>query len=274
MKAMRKGDSADRRLRYGAVMLLAITALGLLFSGCAGVRVAPSGATYDSPETALRELAASVSEGTITTTARIEINYHGDRYPLKAAMMMRSPADLRLESIPLLGPPDFFLSIAEGELRVFLPGKGTFYSGPATRGNISRFFYLPLPATEIVALLMGHLPEEWEGADNWYGEREAEFYRVDRHLNGKKICSVWIDPVANLLIRVRTFMEGTEISYTADFADYARVGKGFLPHRLTISSDGVSLALRYTDMGLLDDDGASFALPVPEGSAPIPLEAN
>ena len=264
MKAKRTGDSVDRCLRYGTLMLLAITALGLLSSGCAGVRVASSGATYDSPEAALRELAASAAEGTIAATARIKISYHGEQYPLKAAMMMRSPADLRLESIPLLGTPDFFLSIEEGELRVFLPGKETFYSGPATRGNISRFLYLPLPATEIVALLMGNLPEEWESADNWYGEREEEFYRVDRYLNGKKICSLWIDPVANLLIRVRAFTAGTEIAYTADFADYARVGKGFLPHRLTISADGVSLALRYTDMSLLADDGASFALPVPE----------
>lgn len=40
-----------------------------------------------------------------------------------------------------------------------------------------------------------------------------------------------------------------------------------------MSSEGVSLSLRYTDMGLLDDDGAPFALPVPEGITPIPIEA-
>ena len=253
-------------------MLLAITAVSRS-SGCAGGRIASPGATYDSPETALRELAASIATGTITATARIEISYHGERYPLKAAMMMRRPADLRLESIPLLGPPDFFLSIEGGELRVFLPGKGTFYSGPATRWNISRFLHLPLPAAEIVAILMGRLPEEWEGSNNWQGEQEEEYYRVDRYLAGKKICSLWIDPVRDLLIRVRAFTEGEEIAYTADFADHARVGNGFLPHRVTIAGEGVSLALRYTEMSLLDDDAASFALPVPVGITPIPLEA-
>ncbi len=262
---------ADRRFRYGVLMLLAITAVGL--SGCAGGRIASPGATYDSPGTALRSIAASVTTGTITATARIEISYHGDRYPLKAALMMRRPADLRLESIPLLGPPDFFLSIEGGELRVFLPGNGAFYSGPATRWNISRFLHLPLPAAEVVAILMGRPPGEWEGSNNMRGEREERYYRVDQYLAGKKICSLWIDPVADLLIRVRAFTEGEAIAYTVDFADHARVGEGFLPHRVTIAGEGVSLALRYTEMGLFDNEAASFALPVPEGITPIPLEA-
>jgi hypothetical protein len=264
---------ANRRVRYGVVLLLAITAVGL--SGCAGGRLASPAATYDSPGTALRALAASAPKGTLTATARIMISYHDERYPLKAAMMMRRPADLRLESIPLFGPPDFLLSIERGELRVFFSGNGTFYVGPATRRNISRFLHVPLPAAEAVAILMGRPPEEeeWEGADNLQGEPEEGYYRVDRYLAGKKICSLWIDPVQDLLIRVRAFTEGGEIAYTADFSDHARVGGGFLPRRLTLSGEGVSLDLHYTEMGLLDDDAASFALPVPEGMTPIPLEA-
>ena len=274
MRFLRKNASADRRIRYGTLILLAITAVSTLFIGCAGGRVVPPGATYDSPEAALRAFAASVTTGTITATARIDISYQGERYPLKAAMMMRSPADLRLESIPLLGPPDFFLSIAGGELRVFLPEKATFYSGPATRWNISRFLHLPLPAAEIVAILMGRLPEEWEGSNNWHGKREEGYYRIDRYLAGQKVCSLWIDPATDVLIRVRAFREGEEIAYTADFADHTRVGEGLLPRRVTIAGEGVSLALRYTEIDRLDDDAAAaFGLPVPEGITPIPLEA-
>jgi hypothetical protein len=251
--------------------LLAITAVGL--SGCAGGRVASPGATYDSPGTALHALAASAPKGTITATARIMISYRGERYPLKAAMMMRRPADLRLESIPLLGPPDFLLSIERGELRVFFPGDGTFYVGPATRWNISRFLHLPLPAAEAVAILMGRPPEEWESPNEWQGEREEGYYRIDRYLAGRKTCSLWIDPVADLLIRVRAFTEGGEIAYSADFTDHSRVRGGFLPHRLTLIGEAVSLDLHYTEMDLRGDDATSFALPVPEGIIPIPLAA-
>jgi hypothetical protein len=264
--------STDRYVRRGARILLLITAFGSLLSGCAGGRAAVPGGTYALPEAALHALAASDPRGTVTATARIEINNHGQRYPLKAAMMMRRPADLRLESIPFLGPPDFFLSIDSGELRVFLPEKGAFYTGPAAIWTISRFLPLALPAAEIVSLLMGRPPAEGGTSSSLDGEREDELYRVDQYQNGRKIRSLWIDPAGGVLIRVRTFAARDEIVYTADFAEYTRVGTGFMPKRLTISSETVSLALRYTDIRMLDDDTASFALPIPQGITPIPLQ--
>ncbi len=156
-----KNTSATRVIRYGILLLLLlIMGLGPLLSGCAGRRVAVSGSEYLSPEAALRALASSdPGDRTLTVTARIEIKRLSERHVMKAALMMKRPAHLRLESIPLFGPPDFFLSIEAGEIRVFIPGKETFYVDRATEGNLSRFFPLALPAAETVSLLMGRLPE-------------------------------------------------------------------------------------------------------------------
>lgn len=251
-----------------------MTACGLLLAGCAGRKaVAVPGSSYARPEAALHALAASGPIGTVTATARIEINNHGERYPLKAALMIRRPADLRIESIPLLGPPDFFLSIDGGELRVFLSGKGAFYAGPATSATIARFFPLALPAAEIVSLLMGRPPGEGEAASSLGGEDEDGLYRVDQYREGRMIRSLWINPAGGVLIRARAFTEGGEIVYTAEFADYTQAGNGFMPQRVTISGEAVSLALRYTEIRMLDD-AASFALPIPEGVTPIPLVEN
>jgi len=267
-----KKTSATRVIRYGILLLLLIMALGSILSGCAGRRVAVSGYEYLSPEAALRALASSDPGGrTITVTARIEIKSHNERHLLKAALMMRRPAHLRLESIPLFGPPDFFLSIEAGEIRVFIPGKETFYVDRATEGNLSRFFPLALPAAEIVSLLMGRLPETEETVSSWRGEWEDDMYRVDQYRSGEKILSLWINPAGGLLRRIRTFTEGGNIAYTAEFAEHARAGNGFLPQRLTITRGAVSLAVRYTDVRL-DNDDESFALPVPEGITPRPLE--
>jgi hypothetical protein len=249
-------------------------ALGPLLSGCAGRRGAVSGNEYLSPEAALGALGSSDPGGrtAITVTARIEIKRHGERHLLKAALMMKRPAHLRLESIPLFGPPDFFLSIEAGEIRVFIPGKETFYVDRATEGNLSRFFPLALPAAETVALLMGRLPvaEEW-GSSSLRGEWEDGIYRVDQYRSGRKTLSLWIDPSRDLLRRIRTFTEGGDIAYTAEFADHVHLGKGFLPQRLSITRENVSLAVRYTDIRM-DSDGESFALPLPEGITPRPLE--
>jgi len=167
-----------RLLLHRTLPLFGIAALGFVLSGCAG-HTPPVPPFYDSPDAALRALAATPpGKQAFTSTARIEINHQGDRYPLKVAVMMKRPAFLRLESIPLMGPPDLFLSVAEGELRVFLPGKAAFYIGRATPRNISRFLPVFMPAADMISLLMGVPPEDAEETQSLGGEQEKGLYRV------------------------------------------------------------------------------------------------
>jgi hypothetical protein len=251
-----------------------IAALALSLSGCAGHKPSVPLAFYDSPEAALRALAAT-SPGTqaVTATTRIAINRHGDRYPLKVAVMMQRPAFLRVESIPLIGPPDFYLSIAEGELRVFLPGKGVFYTGRATPQNISRFFSVSMPAADMVSLLMGVPPDVAEEMKSLGGEREDGLYRIDQYISGRRTRSLWIDPADGRLVRLRRFTEEGTVVYTADFADHARVGEGFLPQQLTIREEEMPvLTVRHSDLRQIAVDPGSFPLPVPDGVTPILLD--
>jgi hypothetical protein len=265
-----KNRPAKRTFEYHILMLL-IAVLGFLLSGCAGGRVAEPGSPYLSPETALRALASSdPGDRTLTAIARIEIKSHGERHVLKAALMMKRLAQLRLESIPLFGPPDFFLSIDAGEIRVFLPGKGAFYADRATEENLSRFLPLVLSVTEMVSLLMGRLPEMEETGSVPRGKWEDGLYRVDQYRYGGKILSAWIDPAGgDLLRRIQTYTEAEQVAYTAEFMEHA--GEGRLPRRITITQEAVSLEVRYMDVRL-DNGGESFALPVPEGITPRRLE--
>jgi hypothetical protein len=253
--------------------LFRIAALALALAGCAGrTPVVPLG-FYDSPEVALRALAAN-TPGTqaATATARIEIRHNGNRYPLKVAIMMKRPALLRVESIPLMGPPDFYLSVAEGELRVFLPGTGAFYTGRATPSNISRFFPISMPAADIVSLLMGLPPDGSEEIQSLRGDREEGFYRVDYYQSGKKMRSLWIEPADGRLIRFKRFTEEGTAVYTADFADHVRFGEGYLPQQVTIREGEMSiLTVRQTDLQRITADPESFPLPVPARLSPILL---
>lgn len=251
-----------------------IAALGLLLSGCAGH--GPTGLPDifpDSPAAALRALAASSpGSGTFTATTRIVIDRHGERYPLKVALMMQRPAFLRAESIPLMGPPDFYLSIAQGELRVFLPGKGAFYTGRATPGNLSRFLSVSIPAADMVSLLMGVPPDDGEKRFSQGGEPEGGLYRVDQYLSGRKTRSLWIDPKKGWLVRIETFADEGEVAYTAEFADHIRIGAGFLPQQLTIRQDAsVLLTIRHTELRMIAADPGSFPLQIPDGVTPILL---
>jgi hypothetical protein len=273
---MNKMISTDRGLLHRILPLFWIAALGVALSGCAGHKPPAPVASYDSPTTALRALAATTPGAqAVTATAKIEINnYHGDRYPpLKVALMMKKPALLRVESIPLMGPPDFYLSVAEGELRVFLPGKGAFYTGRATPQNISRFLSVSMPAADMISLLMGVPPECSEEMQSLEGEREAGLYRIDQYKSGGKIRSLWIDPANGRLIRFKKFMEKGTVIYTADFADHACIGEGFLPQKVSIRGEEMGiLTVRYTDLRQFAADPESFPLSVPEGITPILLD--
>ncbi|MBN2439039.1 MAG: DUF4292 domain-containing protein [Deltaproteobacteria bacterium] len=263
-----------RCLRHGILPLFGITALGFILSGCAAHKPSVPLAFYDSPEAALRALAATTpGKQVFTSTAKIEINHHGNRYPLRGAVMMKKPAFLRVESIPLMGPPDLYLSVAEGELRVFLPGKNAFYTGRATPRNISRFIPAFLPAADMISLLMGVPPEGAEEMHPSNGDREEDHYRVDQYKSGRRMRSLWIDPVGGRLTRFRRFRENGSIIYTADFADHVRIGDGFLPQQVTIRVEEMAvLNIRHADLRQFEADPESFPLPVPEGITPILLD--
>jgi hypothetical protein len=258
-----------------AKTLFWIAALGLILSGCTGHRPPGLPAAFpDSPATALRVLAASFpGPGPFTATTRILIDRHGDRYPLKAALMMQRPAFLRVESIPLMGPPDFYLSAANGELRVFLPGKGAFYAGRATPGNLSRFLSVSMPAADMVSLLMGIPPDSGEKISSLVGEREEGLYRVDQYLSGRKVRSLWIDPENGRLVRLERFAEEEAAGYRAEFADHIRIGAGFLPQQLTIRDDQATLlTIRHSDLRTIAAGPESFPLQTPDGITPILLD--
>jgi hypothetical protein len=279
MSPMRREFSAIRPFLRGIVLLIMIPCFGLSVTGCAGRQAAGhAGGSYLSPEAALRTLAAPTPAATITATARIQISHNEGRHSLKVALMMRRPAFLRVESIPLMGPPDFFLSVANDQLRVFLPGqgKGAFYVGRATPQNLSRFFPLALPAAEMVSVLLGEAgPPGNDGKtlSSLRGEQEDELYRVDQYLDGRKLRSLWIDPVGHLLVRLRMFAEDGDIAYTADFSEHVRVGEGRLPQRVAFSITSLpGMTVRYADPQQIADDTDAFPLAVPEGVIPISLD--
>jgi hypothetical protein len=243
-----------------------------VISGCAGIRPAEPVREDLLPERALSLSAAICPTGIVTATARIEVIRRDERFPLKAALMIKPPASLRLESIPLLGPPDFFLSAASGVLHVFIPAQGGFYAGQATAANIARFLPLPLPPDEIVPLLLGQAPET-KPASSLQGELRQGLYRVDERAGGRTIRSLWFDPDENRLLKIQTVAAGGEPLYTAEFADPLRIGNGVIPQRLNVGGEGWSLAVRYTELRQLDGAEADpFTLPIPDGIPVVSLD--
>jgi hypothetical protein len=202
-------------------------------------------------------------------TARIEVRRFGERLAGRAALMIQHPNRLRYESLPPLGPPDFFLSLDGNRLAAFDPAQGAFYRGQATAANLARFLPLALPPARLVPLLLGQPPEEDEGT--LQGRWEEGLYRIDRQGQGERGDTLWIDPAGQRLLRWEGASgEGTAL--TAAFAEPAAVGGGIVPRHLTLEVSGVTVQIRYTDLLTQADGEAVFDLALPAGIRPQSLD--
>lgn len=261
----RRGFPGQRKDRRD---LLLVAGLAALLFGCAGYRVPPAGQADWSPQAALRSVTEGAVQVPITLTARLEVRRFDKRYPAKAALMLQLPARLRFESLPPIGPPDFFLSVDQGRLAAFVPAKNAFYQGRATLANLSRFLPLALPPGELVSLLLGQPPA---GTGTLKGEWEEGLYRVDRDAGGPGTDVFWIDPQARRLVRWKRFTDGDRLAMSAEFTEPTPVGQGTVPQQLVLDVSGVVLSVRYTEVLPLEAE-AVFALPLPEGSLPQALD--
>jgi hypothetical protein len=214
----------------------------------------------------------------VKAIARIEVNTPEGRYPLKAALVLKRPSSLRLESIPLIGPTDLFLTIHENVLKVFVPEKRKFFIGKATARNLAHF--LPGAATGIeiegmMSILIGTHPEIKGKTITLDGSPEGPLYRVDILSENRKIQSLWIDPEDHL-VRVDLFAGDNSRLYSARFIGRDCIENMALPQNVTIAygdNEKPDIIIRYVDIGPAKEiDATIFDLKPPTGVIPISLD--
>ena len=89
--------------------------------------------------------------------AFVEAPEQGGRYPLHLAA--RRPASLRIEALTPLGDPAAVLVADHGRFALLDLRNNVFYRGPSTPENLARLLPAPLRDDELVALLLGGIPE-------------------------------------------------------------------------------------------------------------------
>jgi hypothetical protein len=68
------------------------------------------------------------------------------------------PDFVHLEQLDFFGRPQGVLTSAEGQFGLYLSSESTFYRGPASPQNLSRFLPLTIPVPELTKLLLGRVP--------------------------------------------------------------------------------------------------------------------
>lgn len=248
------------------------------FIGCMPRKAEVSlGEPIAAPEDVIKRVSgADNPKKTLKAVARIAVSASGKRYSVKVALLAKRPSFLKVTSIPVIGPPNLFLSVMGDSLKVFLPKKGEFYTGAATGKNIAVFFPINLKAEDVVSILFG-IPPPVKGENiTLRGDVEEGLYRIDVISQDKKAQSLWVDTSTGNLSRMEGFNDEGGILYRVKHEDHRQIGGIRVPGRITISgneADGSSACIRYSDIRLSRNDGdtALFDLDIPPGIKPISI---
>jgi outer membrane lipoprotein-sorting protein len=219
------------------------------------------------------------NKGALKAIAYIEVNTFRGRYPLKAAVMVKKPSSLRLEVLPLIGPPELILSVHENVLKVFLPQKGEFYIGQASEKNLGYFFpfsTVGLLIEDITSIMLGTHPPIKEKSLILRDSPEDGFYRLDILSEKRKIQSLLIDSENNRLLRVDLFDNNNNRRYSVRFFGHSVTEILTIPDKITLASgdnENPYIIIRYSDAQMATGaDAASFDLQPPPNITTISMD--
>jgi outer membrane lipoprotein-sorting protein len=264
--------------------LFFILSFFFIFLGCA-TQKAPtvnhiSKNTFPPPQVILEKIDRDDQcKYSLKAIANIEVNTFRGRYPLKAAVMVKRPSSLRIEVLPLIGPPELILSVHESVLKVFLPQKGEFYIGHASEKNLGYFFPFStagLLIEDITSILLGTHPTIKEKSLTLKGSSDESFYRMDILSEKRKIQSLLIDIENNKLVRVNLFDADSNQLYSVRFFGQSPVENFTIPDTITIATGDDKkpyIIIRYSDVQITTGiDTATFDLKPPAGIKTIYID--
>jgi len=264
--------------------LFFILSFFLIFPGCATKKTPivdhVSRSTFPSPQVILEKIdGGDQSKSSLKAIAHIEVNTLQGRYPLKAAVMVKRPSSLRLEILPLIGPPELILSVHGNILKVFLPQKGEFYIGEASEKNLGYFFPFStkgLVIEDITSILFGTHPPIKEKPLSFECSSDEGLYRLEILSERRKIQSLLIDIERNTLMRVNLFDDDNNQRYSVRFFGQIIAENLTIPDKITLASgndENPHIIIRYSDaQRATAADTASIDLQPPPGIKIISMD--
>lgn len=242
--------------------ILFLFIIAVFSAGCASQVIVPHDS---STEKVLSAISSAVSETDILSAlAQIDLVTSRGYYPARAALIIKKPSYLRLELLPPMGPPDFFLAATPAEMRILLPSKGEFYRGAPTGRNLSRFLPWQFNIEDIVAIFANTYPP-LTGEIAYLRYPEGNTLRIEMKARSGISQTLRIGSDGRLSKIIRCDENGKMI-YSAEFADYEEGSS--IAGKITVSmADGVtSITVKYSDLKMEKaKDLSIFDLPIPDG---------
>lgn len=253
----------------GNVLLLCFLVLPVMACALQKQAVTPTAPSYAGG----KDLTFGVGQDdVIRAIAHMELITPERSFPVKAALTIKRPLYLRLEFIPLIGVPDFLLTVSPQRMKIFIPSKKECYSGRPTANNLKKFLPWSMDIEDMIMIFTGTYPALKENDVEYHVDHEEDLLRFDMHTPNGVSQTIWVGEDHKLLRLVRKDemdMELYHVQYT-----YNKNG-GHFPETIKIIMDDAtfSLSVKYSDVEMEQTTDLSiFDLDIPEGVKEISLD--
>ncbi len=205
-----------------------------------------------------------------SAVALINLSHHNSFYPVKAVLVIKRPSYLRMELLPVIGVPDFFLSVSPEIMKIFIPSKGECYSGLPTVSNLNKFLPWQIDIEDMIMIFTGAYPSLKEEPVSYQMHHEDNLVRVEMKAPSGASQIIWIGENNKLFKLVRQDDTGENlyhVEYTYDNNNFPEKIK------INFADETVSLSIKYSDVKIEKrKDLSIFDLAIPDHVNEIILE--
>jgi hypothetical protein len=232
-----------RQLIFGEIITLLL--LAAMLGGCVKQQIIPPDAVT---ERILAAVSNTIQENQLfCAIAEIDIVSSQGNYPLKAVVIARKPAYLRLELLPVIGTPDFILTTNLQEMKILLPSKNELYQGKPTDVNLAHFLPWKSGINEIVMILLGSYPLLSGEPVSYQSSRAEKIMQIEMKSPMGSSQMLTVDEEKHLVKVVRYNELGREF-YTVRYEDYD-TGRPIAGKISVSMADGTtSITVKYSDL--------------------------
>lgn len=249
--------------------ILMVLAFSMLIAGCAGKTI--FGDSGLSPGKSLEIVSRTIDEtDRIVATAQMELTTAQGYYPVRVALILQKPSWLRLEMLPVIGTPDFFLTATPDVMRIFIPSRNEFYSGKPSAENLARFLPWAFNIEDIVMIFSGTYPRLPGG--NFKQHMEDTLLCLEMTAPGGDSQTIWLAQNGQPSKLVRKGADGKEI-YHVKYEDYTSGNPVARIITVKMADQVTSISVKYSDINIEKaTDMSIFTLPVSAGIKTIQMD--
>lgn len=225
------------------------------------------------PLNALESFARTVQKtDRLIATAQIDLVTAQGHYPVRAALILQRPSYLRLEMLPVIGTPDFYLTASPDQMSIFIPSRGEFYSGKPSAENLARFLPCSFSIEELVMILSSTYPPLAEKQVSYESYQEGNLLRIEMKTPSGPSQTIWIEKNGRVLMLVRNGSDRREI-YSVQYGRYAPGSPYAETITIKMADQVTSVSAKYTNIQVeKPTDLSVFELPIPAGVKVIQMD--